>query len=165
MTTPDTRGADALAEALRRLGVREVAGQPNRSTAIDYWNTEAGAPLASPWCLSFVRQVCVEAIGRRRVPWPRTASVQALVTWAEGRGLVVDVAAAHPGDLVVWYYPALQRFGHVAVLESKTATTTTTIDGNSNAGGSREGFAVVRKTRPITPRVKAIRWPAPEAMP
>jgi hypothetical protein len=156
----DARPAALLAEAVRRLTAAEAPRGTNRSVLIDYWNHEAGAPLASPWCLSFVRQASIEAVGRSRTPWPRTASVQALVEWALRRHVAVDITEANPGDLVVWYYPSLARFGHVAVLEQRTATHTTTIDGNSNDEGSREGFRVVRKTRLITPRVRAIRWPA-----
>jgi hypothetical protein len=161
----DARPAALLAEAVRRMGVREVPPGSNRSTIIDYWNAEAAAPLGSPWCMAFVRQASVEAVGRSRVPWPRTASVQALVTWAEGKGLVRDISTARPGDLAVWWYDALGRYGHVAVVERVTASTVTTIDGNTSnaAPGSprdREGFVVARKTRPITSRVKAIAWPA-----
>ena len=149
-----------LAEAVRRLGVSESPPGSNRSARIDYWNTEAQAPLGSPWCLSFVRQMTVEAVGRSRTPWPVTASVQALVTWAEARGcFTADVTQARPGDLIVWWYPSLNRHGHVAVLERIEDGRTVTIDGNSNAGGSREGFAVVRKARPITERTRVVRWP------
>lgn len=148
-----------LAEATRRLGVGESPQGSNRGRDVDYWNAEAAAPLGSPWCMAFVRQITVEAVGRAACPWPRTASVQALVDWATARGCFRSVQEARAGDLIVWHYPTLGRYGHVAVLESLTPTHTTTIDGNSNAGGSREGFAVVRKTRRITDRARAVVWP------
>ena len=148
-----------LAEAVRRLGVKESPIGSNRGREIDYWNAEANAPEGSPWCMAFVRQMTVEAVGRAACPWPRTASVQAVVDWAIARGCFRPIREAAAGDLAVWYYPTLNRYGHVAVVESITSAHTITIDGNSNSGGSREGFAVVRKSRPITERVRAIVWP------
>ena len=55
-----------------------------------------------------------------------------------------------PGSLVVWRYGSSWK-GHIAIFDkyNRSDNTITTIDGNSNSSGSREGVAVVSKKRPL----------------
>lgn len=144
-----------LAEAIRYLGTTESPVGSNRGLRIDYWLSECASPLGGAWCAAFVHQCGVQAVGRAAWPFRRSARVQDVV---EAWTLEREMSRARSGDLIVFHYPTLGRWGHIAVCESVTADTVTTIDGNSNADGSREGYAVVRKTRPLSARVACLRW-------
>jgi hypothetical protein len=149
-----------LAECVRYLGTKEHPVNSNRGLRVDYWLDSVGSPLESPWCSAFVFQAGIQSVGRSNWPFVRSGRVQDLVDACKKDGrFTEDLSKAGPGDLVVLWYDQLNRFGHVAAIETVTKTVVTSIDGNSNADGSREGYAVVRKSRPITKRVAALLWP------
>ncbi|WJN62958.1 endolysin [Streptomyces phage phiScoe25] len=93
-----------------------------------------------PWCAAFVSWVAHEA-GHKDL-YPKTASCSQGVAWFKGQGRFSE-------------YPAIGAqvfFGanggtHTGIVVSYTADTITTIEGNTNDGGSAEGDGVYRKTR------------------
>ena len=156
-----------IKEATRYIGSVENPGNNNRSILIDYWNFEAiqdwrDFPMGgcgAPWCAAFVHGVGKQALG---VGWPlpRTGMVQTLVDWAKTKG-VFYLNGAKVGDLLVLFYPTLvpPRYGHVGIVtEANADTTFSTIEGNTNPGGSREGYGVFRRQRNHTDRCGFIRW-------
>lgn len=57
---------------------------------------------------------------------------------------------AKPGDLAVWQSLNNKAFGHIAIVTSEVTSKTeffTTIEGNTNDSGGREGIEVARKRR------------------
>lgn len=57
---------------------------------------------------------------------------------------------AKPGDLAVWQSLNNRAFGHIAIVTSEVTSRTeffTTIEGNTNDDGGREGIEVARKRR------------------
>lgn len=159
--------ARLIAEAVRYLGTREQPKGSNRSTRIDYWlHTTGGAPLGQPWCAAFVWCIGLQATGRELWPVEMSARVQTIFEHAKAAGNAFrDPLRAEPGDLVVFYYPSLRRYGHIGILEHPVQNgRVRTIDGNTApdaAAGSaadREGYGVFRKDRPVTDRVAFIRW-------
>ena len=68
------------------------------------------------------------------------------------------------GDLFLMYFPSLHRFAHTGVILSVTDTPTaslcTTIEGNTNDDGSRDGWKTCIKTRLFTKTDghRFIRW-------
>ena len=52
-----------------------------------------------------------------------------------------------PGIIFGIYFPKLKRVGHCGIVESIRDDWITTIEGNTNAAGSREGDGVYRKVR------------------
>jgi hypothetical protein len=68
---------------------------------------------------------------------------------------------AHVGDLFVLYYQRKGRYGHVGLVASLLPNNQfLSIEGNTNAGGSREGYGVFKRERAVTDRCKFIRWAA-----
>lgn len=152
------------------VGLREE-GQ-NRGQMVELMLMQVGQPGGVPWCAAFVYHAGYWAHfdhrdGRSSWPLPRTASCWELGEFARVRG--VRYLAPEPGDVFLVHVPALRRFGHtgiVAAVDARHASGAeavyecTTIEGNSNDAGSREGVAVVRRTRTFSPRNgdRFIRW-------
>lgn len=142
-----TFSALLLDAARATLGVHEDGGK-NRGPHVDAWNTMAGAPLGSAWCASWVyamHQAAADALHGVPNPCPRTAG--ALKLWQ-----LAPVEARRqlpaPGDVFVLDTGDPGGFGHVGIVEScsPAGDTVTTIEGNTNDAGSREGNAVARHT-------------------
>ncbi len=150
---------DALiAEARRYLGVQEKPKLSNRGTQIDYWIAECGLDPAGayPWCAAFVGQVGRQALGHAW-PLPRTASCASLASWATNGRLV---ETPQVGDLFLLWESGLTpaRYGHVGIVTEVGARDFGTIEGNTNPGGSRDGFGVFARRRPFGGRTTFVRW-------
>ena len=64
-----------------------------------------------------------------------------------------------PGDVFLLYYPALKRYAHTGfVLEVRDNGACVTIEGNTNDGGSRDGWGVFTRTRRFGIDDRFIRW-------
>lgn len=138
---------DALLAAARAtLGTQESGGK-NRGQKIDVWNTRVGAKLGSAWCASWA--YCMHADAAAAVAganWcPRTAG--ALKMWHAAPERCRRPLPA-PGDVFVLDTGDPGGYGHVGIVEavSPDGNTLTTIEGNTNGEGSREGNQVARHT-------------------
>lgn len=153
-----------IAEAYIYTDVREETS--NRSIHIDYWNFEAigvwqDFPMGgrgAPWCASFVTAVGRQALGYAW-PVPKTASVQAMVDWAKSRQVWYEENPKR-GDLFAIYYPSLSppRYGHVGIVVESQPESFKSLEGNTNTGGSREGYGIFERTRVPSDRYGYIRW-------
>lgn len=106
------------------------------------------------WCCSFV-SMCVQKLIQQSLPHrnvrpPRTASVLNFRTnWAPAQNCLIfppgdPQNAASRGDIVVY------RFSHIGIVTSTNLLGVSTIEGNTNEAGSREGTGVLRKDRENT---------------
>lgn len=116
-----------------------------------------------PWCAAFV-SLCVQKLLTANsqlydVTPPREASVNHFLTsWAVQEHCLIfrptsTVIAPAAGDLVVY------TFSHIGIVERAHGSGIETIEGNTNEEGSREGTAVLRKTRSKTLVRRFIRLP------
>lgn len=143
---------DAMISAAQgELAVRETSR--NRGPGIEKYWTETTYPGGyknrEPWCAAFVSWIV--AVASRKAfevtpPFtlPRTPLAFGFESWQRGNaGIVsrVPQASARPGDIVVF------SFSHVGLVVSNDRGTLTTIEGNTDGAGSREGNGVYRKTR------------------
>lgn len=149
-----------IAEAKRYIGVVEEPKNSNRGREIDYWIHEAGLDPAGayPWCAAFVGQVGRQVLGYRW-PAPRTASVMTLVAWAAARPGVLDELPS-VGNMFVLWNDALGRYAHIGFVSGITKSGIETIEGNTNDGGSRDGYGVFARHRTLHPRDRFIDWEA-----
>ena len=163
---------ELIAEARKYIGEEEIPSGSNRSVRIDYWNLEAIGdwrkfPMGgkgAPWCGSFVTAAGRQALGHLW-PVPQTGTVQAMVDWAKSKEVwyeavdfMEDLVDPEAGDLFCLYYPNLKRYGHVGIVIGVTTKGITTIEGNTNDGGSRTGFAVFERSRKFSDRMGFIKW-------
>lgn len=135
---------DALLVAARAtLGVRETSR--NSGPEVDAWLAAVGLRPGLSWCAAWVHAmhaIAAEAVGGTN-PCPATGG--ALRLWERAPVECRETMPA-PGDVFVLDHG--HGLGHVGIVELVTpdASTVVTIDGNTNAAGSREGDQVAKHT-------------------
>ena len=139
------------------LGAREARGnrmgndRRMREIFESDWLSPGGVTDSYPWCCSFV-SMCVQKLIRQHgiyahVRPPKTASVSGFRTrWAPNQNCLIfppndQQHQPHKGDVVVY------KFSHIGIVDTMTSRGVTTIEGNTNEAGSREGTSVMNKTR------------------
>lgn len=154
--TPSPQGL--LADiAARYIGVKETGNNKagDNKTLQAIFKSDSlmvnGGTDGYPWCAAFV-SFCVQKLLNYSpffstiIP-PREASVSRFLNiWAKNNNcLIFPVNSAlftpQKGDIVVF------TFSHIGVVESVNGRIITTIEGNTNDAGSREGSVVARKVR------------------
>lgn len=104
-----------------------------------------------PWCAAFV-SLCVQKLCSSSILYgdlipPREPSVSRFLNnWAKTNNCLIfkpdsEIFTIMKGDIVVF------TFSHIGIVESNNGTSITTIEGNTNDAGSREGTIVARKQR------------------
>lgn len=142
-----------VAAAVGEVGVTEQGGNNRGERIVAYQSATWLEPSPWPWCAAFVCWCVVEALKGHQAPAdfnrPRTAGAWDFERWAREDGgdfveLVKPADEPKAGDICVF------TFSHIGIVE-KTGWhggAAMTIEGNTNAAGSREGDGVYRKRRP-----------------
>ncbi len=146
-----------LAVASGEVGTMEVPPGSNRGPKVDVYVTTTGLDPAGqfPWCMCFV-YFCFDAastsLGTAN-PCFKTAGV--LDEWngaarvASARRILPAEAQGQPSLVVpgtLFLLRTSASTGHTGIIESVRGNQLTTIEGNTNGGGSREGIGVFRRT-------------------
>lgn len=112
---------------------------------------ERGWRSGMAWCAVFAELVYYTVYKDRRKELDRLFNVSAVQTWhnfVKGGWTVSGVPVR--GALAVWqlHREGVKDWrGHIAIVESFEKDMITTIDGNSNQSGGRQGIEVARITR------------------
>lgn len=148
---------ELLKIASTQLEVRETS--KNQGPGIEkYWAATSyteGYKNREPWCAAFVAWVIAEAmrrghaLGLTEATRPKSAAVRDWLTWAEkpsSGALVFHVGdkdhKPDDGDIVVF------TFSHIGIVAGPlTNGYFRTVEGNTDASGSREGGGVFAKNR------------------
>ncbi len=128
--------------ALSQVGVKEDPGRKNRGPKVDEYIRAGGLEPeqgAFAWCCGYVCWV-LEQAGVRH---PVTCSVERWERLAREQGWTSRFDP-EPGDVAIHLSPTGNHCGIV-----ETAEGPSTVEGNSNEEGSREGNAVVIHERPV----------------
>lgn len=135
------------------LGVVETSN--NQGAGIEkYWSATSYGPSGyknrEPWCAAFTSWIIKSAGILPDNLLPNSASAFGYNTWAEGKGRPVtqlryNPREVFPGDLVIF------NFSHIGIaIEKSEGGKFRSIEGNTNAAGSREGNGVQEKTRSMS---------------
>lgn len=158
-----------VASANAFLGLGEDGGD-NRGQMVELFLREVQQAPGQPWCAAFVYHVGYwshydHRSKRSSWPLPATASCAYLGEWAAMRGVLrKDVAL---GDVFLKYDERLGRFAHTGIVvavhepdpqEDRDVQLCTTIEGNTNDDGSRNGHTTLRKVRRLNERDAFVRW-------
>lgn len=144
------RFADRLVRiAEAEVGVREVPPDSNRGPRVEQFQQSTWlAGSGWPWCAAFVCWAVREAMASEKFEWvrPQTAGAWDFERWAReqpgGLKLLRGSTPAKKGDILVY------TFSHIGIAAADmTGGLVATIEGNTNAEGSREGGGVYRQTR------------------
>jgi hypothetical protein len=144
------------AEAARLLRfVREEPKGSNAGQGVEAFLKLTGLGPGHPWCAAFVAWVGHTLHGKAW-PLPLTAACAALGEAARQKKLLMLKPQA--GDIFLLYYPKLKRFAHTGfILGRGTGGTWKTVEGNTGADGSREGWGVFERERTFGPNDRFIR--------
>ena len=137
-----------LEKAREQIGVVEQPLGSNRGPEVDAYNKSAGAPLGSPWCAS-VQHWTGKQIG---VVLPNAWSP----SWFP-KARIIPREQVRAGDFLGVPSQKMERIAHIAVVERVEGNRVITLEGNTNAEGSREGHGYFRRSRLINSNVFS-RW-------
>lgn len=127
-----------LSIARSQVGIREATGKNDGKEVVAYLNY-TGNRKGEPWCASFVSWV----FGQAGFGSPRTAWSPDLFPKAN------RVPAPAPAMVFGIYFTHLKRIAHCGIVEKEHHNWLTTIEGNTDITGSREGDGVYRKLRHV----------------
>ncbi len=139
--------AKTLAFAMADLGVTEHPAGSNRGPEVDSYLRAVGLDPAAghyPWCAAFVSAKIQDAANA--LSWPltfrRTASCKRMIE------MNYLVALGAPIDGCVFVHLQPDGHGHAGfVVEARADGSISSLEGNSDAAGSRTGGSVVRNVR------------------
>jgi len=134
---------------------REVGGQNAGPWVRTYMGGREGPEW--PWCAGFACFVLNQASAGRPLPLTPSFACDELAKDAMKRGIFVtggpsfDTSHLAPGALFLVRRPSPQRgWHHTGIVIGVGPGTVTTIEGNTNEAGSREGVEVSRRVRETT---------------
>lgn len=136
-STKQTPAAAALIRlAEKELGVRELSGK-NDGPRVELYLRHVGLKKGYAWCAAFVSWLH----GQAGYAKPRSAWSPDL--FPASRRCI----NAQPAAVLGIYFPALKRIAHVGLVTGIRDDWVESIEGNTNAAGSREGDGVYRRLR------------------
>jgi hypothetical protein len=160
-----------VAAANAFVGFTEQGGE-NRGQVVEHFLRGVHCPPGQPWCAAFVFHVGYHSHydSASRIstwPLPDTASCQELFRFAKLRGALRDEPEV--GDVFLKFDKTVQRYAHTGIVVSvddqdlvldREVHVCTTIEGNTNDNGSRDGYATLRRARTFheADGHKFIRW-------
>lgn len=145
------KGASALEKELVSvafgcLGKTEEGGD-NRGVFVESLQKAAGAPIGTPWCLSFIQALIayVEAKRGVRSPIKKTAGVMDLWNSSQQYALLEPKI----GSIAIWKSSTSPTLGHCGIVVGSVPGGFVTIEGNTSdgVGLEREGEGIFLKVR------------------
>jgi len=145
-----------IAIAQQEVGVREVGNNTGKRVREYQAATNLGG-TGWAWCAAFICWIvrewgkdkatleALEMTPAQFEAWrPKTAGAWDYETWARRKGLEVlpEDAPLRDGDIIIF------DMSHIGLVVTDTGETITTIEGNTNSVGSRDGGGVMLKHRP-----------------
>lgn len=143
--------------ASKYIGVIEEPIGSNRGNLIDIWNTAVGVSLGSFWCASFVSAV-VREFETSNIDFPlhQSASCDDWLKQATFKSMITDTPVTGALFLIC---PTHIDATHIGIVGNKVNGIWHTIEGNSNMGGSRNGYAVVNRPNGINRKnITYVNW-------
>ncbi len=154
MTTRDR----ILNEASKHVGVREKGH--NKGFWVEKFLGAVGLGPGYAWCAAFVTYV-LKTVDHPFGPKKGKAAVINWQRYAAEIGRFVNIQNAQAGDLFLWVNK--NGTGHIGFMSSNPAKNAagawqfTSIEGNTNDDGSREGDGVYKRVRVVTSKMMFVR--------
>ena len=148
----DARRAHLKQVYEREIGVREQGGA-NRGTRVEEYLAVTGLGPGYAWCAAFVSW-CFQQAG---VVAPRSAWVPSFAVRSKRIFQRGEFTHQRPraGDVFLIWFARLNRPAHTGFVDRWSGDWVTTVEGNTNTSGSREGDGVYRKRR-LTRQIWAV---------
>lgn len=141
----------ALEKAVSQVGVMEKPPGSNDGKEVNEYQDIAASPRKKAWCMAFMYWCYQKAANDLGVANPLVRTGGVLDQWNRYKGKKITARQAvdnpglvKPGQLFIIDHGG--GLGHTGMVEKVVGGLLTTIEGNSNDGGSREGIGVFRRT-------------------
>jgi hypothetical protein len=146
LSASDGGCADGLVNVLTsQLGATEHPLGSNWGRPVQDYLEAAGIDYPAPWCAAFI-EWGLRKIGRKGAG-----------AYCPNWDVPDRRTAPKCGSLGLVWFPSMKRYGHIfCVRRVISRDAVESIEGNSNADGSREGYAVVSRIRPASGRF--VKW-------
>lgn len=133
------------------IGVREATGH-NDGKEVEMFLAAVGLGKGYAWCAAFVKYCMLEA-GIKAAE-----RMNGMALSCENKGNIIT-EGYQAGDVFTLWYVRLGRIGHTGFWDKKINDRIyETVEGNTNAVGSREGDGVYRKKRSYNATYSISRW-------
>ena len=152
----------ALRIALTQVGVREVPINSNRGPEVEKYLQCVGMQPGNAWCAAFTSWCIWQAGGKAPVTHPHTAWTPAIWEWGKKHGMAFSAedvqeklvdAGDWSGALFLIHgnvgNEPMPRVKHVGFVEKLEDGYVHTVEGNTDASGSREGGGVYQNRRAL----------------
>jgi hypothetical protein len=139
-----------------QVGKLESPLGSNWGKDVQHYLAHTNTRIPSPWCAAFVR-FCLDSAGIKSTitAYSPSAHNAKNVVYARGQWL----KEMETDDVFTIYFPSMHRIAHTGFAHRKVNNhICETIEGNSNAGGGREGVGVFRRQRPFNTLYTISRW-------
>ena len=133
--------------AEQEIGVREKTGH-NDGQKVEEYLAVTGLKKGEPWCAAYVSWV-----------YRKAGFKQPCSAWSPDlfpRSHLVKIIL--PGDVLGIYFPELKRIAHVGLIIQLKGDWITSVEGNTNVAGSREGDGVYVRKRHIRTIASIADW-------
>jgi hypothetical protein len=107
------------------------------------------------WCMYFAKAVHYESYPKDREQINILMNGSTMRSWQNvkndksGTYRIITSGSPKLGDIAIWTNTTNTSKGHAGVVIKSTGENFTTVEGNTNAGGSSEGDSVMVKERPL----------------
>lgn len=147
---------NALIVAKGQLGVTEIPLGSNKGPNVKAYLASVGLNEGYSWCAAFVYWCFQQAAYTMKIPNPLYKTGGVLKHWQFTKGIKVKMP--RPGDIGILDHG--NGMGHEVLVKTvdAVAKTYTTVEGNSDANGSRTGGMVCSNTRKISAALGFIRY-------
>ena len=152
-TVPDNVKAEGklmkkvLEIAKSQIGVMEKPLGSNAGKEVEMYLASTGLDKGYAWCMAFVYWVFNEAAKELKIPNPLVKTAGCLNQWNNTKckkikkaDAIANPALITPGAIFIMDFG--QGLGHTGIVVSVNGGFITTIEGNTNNGGSRTGIGV-----------------------
>lgn len=139
-----------------QIGIRESPPNSNWGPDVKKYLKSVKVFAPAPWCSAFVKWNLDSAkIPNTLTAWSPTAHNSKNIVLFKGR----FYKKPQPGDVFTLYFPRLKRIAHTGFYDyTVNATVYSTVEGNTNEQGSREGDGVMRRYRSFNATYSISRW-------
>lgn len=131
--------------ARKEIGVTEYPPGSNKVKYNTWFYEREVSGTSYPWCCAFVCWVFYMAgcLGLLR----KTGGCTTLMNWFKGKGQLVPMKEARPGDIVFYQFDKDAYADHVGIVERVGKNGVTAIEGNTSVTSNDNGGAVMRRSR------------------
>ena len=147
--TNNTLAERALSVARSQIGVEEIPRGSNGGPQVAAYLKCIGLSVGYPWCMAFVYWCVNRAAADLGMPNPLVKTGGVLRQWNETtlRKLPARSGGVKPGDIFIMDFG--RGAGHTGFLVSVQNGIASTLEGNTNDEGGRDGYMVCLRQRPI----------------